>query len=83
MNWHPLGTIWHPFQGAGRYYFEAFVISYLSEFQTYQHRLMALSMPATLEARSSAPQIAQSPMVLLGSWGSSNHSGFKIRFFSV
>ena len=42
---------------------------------------MALSMPATLEARSSAPQIAQSPMVLLGSWGSSNHSGFKIRFF--
>ena len=25
VNWHPLGPIWHPFEGAGRWFFQTFL----------------------------------------------------------
>ena len=29
VNWHPLGTIWHPFEGAGNYSYISFKFTFL------------------------------------------------------
>ena len=64
VNWHPLGTIWHPFEGAGTHYYVVYsfiYLSYIYGFIYIKANLTHLTWTQSQQVFSQKPNIIYEP----------------------